>query len=273
MDGAIARLPFTLADTGTTVLSFIMGTNLFLPVNLFMLERVFGPLYGVCAAIVFGLVIFGLVCPLVIIGPTLPIRRWFGRVGVRLGLLAVGVPMRVRGLEHLPPGACIAVSNHASYVDGIVLTSALPARFTFVVQDGAAEWPYVGLVIRRMGVSFVNRSNAREGAAQTRTLIRRVQDGESLAIFAEGRFDPGPGLLAFKKGAFLIAARAGVAIAPVGIRGTRRFFGGGRKLPRWSVIDIQIAPPIAASDDADVLLDSARAAVLSVCGEPHAVRA
>ncbi|MGQ0699285.1 MAG: lysophospholipid acyltransferase family protein [Panacagrimonas sp.] len=233
-----------------------------------MLVRLLERAYGVLALPIFAVVIFGIVCPLVVVGPTLAIRRFFGRLGVRLGLLGVGVTMRVRGLEHLPAGACIAVSNHASYVDGIVLTSALPARFTFVVQDGAAKWPYVGLVISRMGVVFVNRSAAREGAAQTRALIRRVQDGESLAIFAEGTFKPEPGLMPFKKGAFLIAARAAVPVVPVGMRGTRRFYGPTARLPRWSQIEIDICPPIPPSADPQQLRDAARAAVLKVCGEP-----
>lgn len=224
--------------------------------------------YAVLATIVFAIAIFCVVCPLVILGPTLAIRRFFGRHGVRCSLALIGVPMRVRGLEHVPVGPCVAVSNHASYVDGIVLTAALPTHFTFVVQDGAADWPYVGLVIRRMGGSFVNRGAARQGAAQTRNLIRRASEGESLAIFAEGGFDPDPGLLPFKKGAFLIASRAGVPVLPVGIRGTRRFFGGGRKLPRWSHIEIELCPPIPASDDADSLLQAARIAVARVCGEP-----
>lgn len=230
--------------------------------------RLLDRLYGVLATPVLALMLFCVVSPLVILGPTLRIRRFLGRMGVRLALLGIGVPIRVQGREHLPTRPCIAVANHASYVDGIVLTAALPASFTFVVQDGAAQWPVVGLVIRRMGVSFVNRSSAREGAAQTRTLIRRVQqDGESLAIFAEGTFLPEPGLLPFKKGAFLIAARAGVPVLPVGIRGTRRFYGGHRKLPRWSAIDVEICPAIPASDDPNVLRDTARLAVLRVCGE------
>ena len=233
-----------------------------------MLVSVLDRVYGVLAALLFSLLIFGLVCPLVILGPTLNVRRFLGRHGVRLSLAAIGVPMRVRGLEHLPPGAAIAVANHASYVDGIVLTAALPPRYTFVVQDGAASWPYVGLVIKRMGVTFVNRSNPREGAAQTRALMRRVQDGESLAIFAEGTFKPDTGLLPFKNGAFLLAAKAAVPVVPVGIRGTRRLYGGTRRLPRWSVIDIEIGEALPPSHHPGELRDASRARVLQLCGEP-----
>lgn len=233
-----------------------------------MFRRLTVGLYGLYAALVFGTVLFLLVCPLIVVAPGLGLRRRIGRGGVRLALLAIGVPMRVRGCEHLPAGPCIAVANHASYMDGIVLTAALPSRFTFVVQDGAADWPYVGLVIRRMGASFINRANPREGAVQTRALLRRVEEGESLAIFAEGTFDPEPGLLPFKKGAFLLAARAQVPVAPVAIRGTRRLYGGHRRLPRWSRIEIEVLPLVNASAHSGELMQRSRAAVLAACGEP-----
>src|SRR3546814_18533452 len=74
--------------------------------------------------------------------------------------------------------------------------------------------------------------------------MHKLQAGEPLAIFAEGTFKPDPGLLPFKVGAFLIAARCGVPIVPAAIRGSRRLYGGGRRLPRWSSIDIEIGPTI-----------------------------
>jgi 1-acyl-sn-glycerol-3-phosphate acyltransferase len=236
-----------------------------------MLSRLFNFVYAPLSALIFVAVVLPF-CLLIIIAPTLPLRRAIGRISVRLSLLCIGVPMRVRGLAHLPSGPCIVVSNHASYLDGLILTAALPARFTFVVQDGAASWPLVGITIRRMGVTFVNRSNAREGALQTRALIRRVQEGESLAIFAEGTFKDEPGLIAFKNGAFMIAVRAGVPVAPVAIRGSRRLWGSGNRLPRWSSIEIEARPaiaPIGPHKEAEAhLRDAVRAQVLKLCGEP-----
>jgi len=235
------------------------------------MRRLFDFFYAPYAALMLTLLIPP-VCLAVIIGPTLAVRREIGRFGVRLMMAAIGVRLRVRGSEHLPQGANIVVCNHASYLDGIVLTAALPRRYSFVVQDGAERWPLIGACLRRMSVIFVNRREARAGARTTRALMRRLHDGEALAIFAEGTFKEEPGLLPFKAGAFLMAARCGVPVVPAAIRGSRRLYGGGRRLPRWSTLDIEIAAPITANgterEAAMELREAVRAEVLRLCGEP-----
>ncbi len=231
-------------------------------------------LYGVYAALMLVGVVFILLAPIMMLLPTLQLRRAMGRFGVRAGLLLAGIPFRVHGLERLPPGPCVVVSNHASYLDGPLMTAALPARFTFVVQHGAATWPWFGWVIRRMGVTFVNRSDSRQGARQTRGLIRRVAEGQSLTVFAEGGFERDPGLLAFRKGAFMIAAHSEVPVVPAVIRGTRSILGDGQWLLRWGRVEIKIFDPIAAQGDhrhaVMELRDAVRAVVLRHCGEPDA---
>jgi 1-acyl-sn-glycerol-3-phosphate acyltransferase len=231
-----------------------------------LLDLVYAPL----AALVL-VVLIPPVCLAVIVGPTLAIRRATGRACVRLMMACIGVPIRVRGVEHLPQTANIVVCNHASYLDGIVLTAALPGRYSFVVQDGAANWPLIGWCLTRMGVVYVNRRDPRAGARTTRALMHKLAGGEPLAIFAEGTFKPEPGLLPFKVGAFMMAARCEVPVVPAAIRGSRRLYGGGRRLPRWSPLAIEIGEPLRASgkdrDAALALRSAARAAVLQLSGE------
>ncbi len=238
-----------------------------------MLKRFMKTLYGVYAAAVLTLVFLPL-CLLIIVGPTLAIRRATGRAGVKLAMLLIGQPLRIQGLQHLPAGPSVCVANHASYVDGLVLTAALPARYTFLVQSRAAAWPLVGKTISRMGVSFVNRWSPRDAALATRDLLRRLEAGESFAIFAEGTFKQPPGIMPFHSGAFVIAAKAQVPVAPAVLRGTRQLFGEGMRLPGWSQIAIEVLPPIAPEgagrETATVLRDAVRAAILARCGEPDA---
>ena len=225
---------------------------------------------GYAAAVMTSVAV--LFAPLVLLLPGLALRRAAGRFAVRLGMALAFVPVHVRGLHRLPDGPCIVVSNHASYLDGPLLTAALPGRFTFVVQHGAASWPLAGRVIRRMGVTFVNRGSARAGASQTRLLIRRLQQGDALAIFPEGTFRGPSGLLPFRNGAFMMAAHAGVPVVPAVIRGTRRLFGDGARLPRWSRVEIELFAPIRPGGDhrhaVQALAAEARRVVLAHCGEP-----
>ena len=41
----------------------------------------------------------------------------FSMDAVRAGMRFAGVRVRVEGLENIPPGTCIFVANHVSYVD------------------------------------------------------------------------------------------------------------------------------------------------------------
>lgn len=208
-------------------------------------------------------------CLLIMAGPTLAIRRWIGRHLIKTSFLLMGMPIHVHGYDGIPPGTALCVSNHCSYLDGLLLTAALPGRFSFLVQHGAAEWPLVGPTIRRMGVSFVNRGAAREAAGRLRELIRRVDAGESLAIFPEGTFDAEPGLKRFHDGAFLMATKTGVPVVPAVITGSRRALPDGAKCFRPSRIDIRFLPAIASEGQSPATLGrAARATILNHCQEP-----
>jgi 1-acyl-sn-glycerol-3-phosphate acyltransferase len=229
--------------------------------------------YGIYAAVA-ALAVALAFAPFVLLLPTLGLRRGAGRVAVRVAMALCFIPVRIRGLGHLPPGPCLVVSNHASYLDGPLMTAALPGRFTFVVQHGAAAWPLAGAVIRRMGVAFVNRSSARAGASQTRVLIRRLERGDSLVVFPEGTFAAEPGLLPFRKGAFLMAVHGSVPVVPAVIRGSRGVFGDRHRLLHPGAIDIEVFAPLQPGGDhrhaVDTLMADSRRIVLAHCGEPDA---
>jgi 1-acyl-sn-glycerol-3-phosphate acyltransferase len=211
-----------------------------------MVRKFLAAAYGIYALAAFVLVVLLFFCPLLIVAPSLRLRREIGRLTVRSWLFTCGVRLRVRGLKRLPRGPAVVVCNHASYVDGIVLTAALPARYTFLVQHKTEGWPYVGTIITRMGVRYVNRESPRAAARATLGMIRAAKRGASLAIFPEGSFERPPGLRPFFSGAFVVAARARVPVVPAVMLGTRRFFADGERWPGWSTIELQLFEPVYA---------------------------
>jgi len=229
-------------------------------------------LYGIYAIALF--LVLGLsTLLLVLVVPGTRRRRGIARAMSRTFFSLAGMPLTVKGAEQLPDGQCVVVSNHASYLDGVVFTAALPAQFAFVIKREMNGVPLAGLLLRRLGSHFVERVNRNRGAADARRVLRDAISGNSLAFFPEGTFTPTPGLLKFHTGAFTTAIRAGCPIVPATVRGTRVALSPTGGLPRPGRIEVRILAPIepqaATAEDAAIdLRDRARAAILSELGEP-----
>ena len=173
-------------------------------------------------------------------------------MAARLLLRATATPLTVRGLQHLPAGPCVLVSNHGSYLDGVILVAALPRPFVFVAKRELRQQFVAGVYLRRLGAEFVERFEARRSVVDAEHMADVVRQGRSLAVFPEGTFVDRPGLLPFHLGAFMAAANAAVPVVPVVIRGHRELLPAGRWWPRHTALAVEIhaavAPPDAAVD-------------------------
>ena len=229
-------------------------------------------MYGIYASALFlGLGVVALA--LILVVPGIRRRRIVARALSRLFFALAGMRLTVDGLDRLPAGQSVVVSNHASYLDGVVFTAVLPARFAFVIKREMNEVPLAGLLLRRLGSHFVERFNRNRGAVDARRVLRDAINGNSLAFFPEGTFTRVPGLLKFHTGAFTTALRAGCPIVPATIKGTRVALSPNGGLPRPGRIEVRIFPAItpgaAAGENAALeLRDQARAAILRELGEP-----
>jgi 1-acyl-sn-glycerol-3-phosphate acyltransferase len=228
--------------------------------------------YALYAALTFLVLGFAVLVATLLL-PGVYRRRAAARAVARTFLRLAGMPLTVRGMEHLAPGPCIVVANHASYLDGLVFTAALPARFSFVIKREMSAVPLAGLFLRRIGSEFVERFDRHRGAADARRVLRNAASGHSLVFFPEGTFTRTPGLLKFHTGAFVTAARAGCPVIPAVVRGTRAALPPSGGLPRPGRIEVEILPAIHAEPEAGeaasaALRDSARQAILAALGEP-----
>ena len=205
----------------------------------------------------------------------LPRPQWRWRVArgaVRLLARLTGTPVTVHGLDHLPAGTPIAVANHPSWIDPLVLASVMPQSFRFVAAEVLQHQGLNGFVLRRLGHQFVERHERELGVADAGRLTALARAGQSLVIFPEGRLARAPGLRPFLMGAFVVAAETGVPVVPVGIRGTRTILRPEHHFPRRGAVDIAVGEPIWPSGTdwaaAVELQHAARNAVLDLSGEP-----
>jgi len=207
---------------------------------------------------------------LLAVTPRLLWRRRIARGAAQLFFRVIGSPVRVEGAAADAHYPCVVVANHASYLDGIILTAALPAGFTYLVKQEMNAVPIAGFILRRLGTAFVNRDDARHRHRIARSLVGLAVRGDALGFFAEGTFDARPGLKPFQLGAFSAASRARLPIVPIVIRGSRaklpalRFFAAPGPLRVW------ICKPLDSTrhESARHLMHETRRAMLEHLDEP-----
>lgn len=205
----------------------------------------------------------------------LPRRAWRWacvRTLAQAALMAMGIPLSVRGMERLPKGHALVVFNHASYVDAIVVAAVLPNEPACLVKGELSGQLLAGPLLRRLGALFVERYDLAGGIADTAAATTLAHEGRLLIVFPEGTFTRQPGLLEFFTGAFKIASEAGVPVYPGVLRGTRSILRGDQWFPRRGRISVEILDPVAPhrTDFESILQlrDAVRQAILSRCGEP-----
>ncbi len=226
-------------------------------------------LFGVYAALIFAAATLVSLALLAVI-PELARRRRIVRRTAASVFQLTGTRVVISGLSHIPAEPCIIVANHASYLDGPILTAALPPRFGFVIKREMTSVPLAHFLLRRIGSEFVERNDAHKSAADARRILQKARAQESLAFFPEGTFTAEPGLRRFHNGAFAAALRGQVPIVPVVIRGSRRMLPAERVLPRPGRIDVLVKPALFPSATSDVagLLAEARRSILAELDEP-----
>ncbi len=231
-------------------------------------------IYGIFAAVTFAAIMVLTIC-LLAITPGQHNRRVLAHKIAALIFFVTGVTPRVSGRKNLPPGHCVVVANHASYLDGIILTAVLPPRFTFVIKREMAGVPFAGFLLRRLGSAFVERFDNRRGAIDARHIMQIAAAGQSLTFFPEGTFRREPGLRRFHNGAFAAAKRGHLQLVPIIIRGSRDILPAGRMLPVPGTLQVIIKPPVHPDQTTPTTqspLEACRNSILEDLNEPDLQR-
>jgi 1-acyl-sn-glycerol-3-phosphate acyltransferase len=114
-----------------------------------------------------------------------------------------------------PPGPCLFIANHRSYLDIPVLTGVLGG--TFLSRADVAGWPLVGTVARLTHAVLVERDDARDRTRAARALMRRLRTA-SVIVFPEGTTTGATLPEPFASGAFRLVQRLDVPLVPVTLR-------------------------------------------------------
>lgn len=114
----------------------------------------------------------------------------------------------------------LVVSNHESFLDGLLLWLFLPTEVTFLVHTSVLQNRFFKWLL-----SFVpHRAIDTTNPLGIRAAIKFVEEGVTIGVFPEGRITNTGSLMKSYDGAPFIAAKTGATIVPVRIQGAGRSF-------------------------------------------------
>ncbi len=116
------------------------------------------------------------------------------------------------GLEKLPPGGCLLLPNHVTWVDAVLLQTACPRPIRFLIYEPIYRNPVLNPIFRAMRAIPVTSRRAKEAVKEAAACIRK---GEIVCLFPEGELSRSGNLLRLRRGYEVIAHAAECPVVPV----------------------------------------------------------
>ncbi|MHB2019605.1 MAG: lysophospholipid acyltransferase family protein [Candidatus Xenobia bacterium] len=220
-----------------------------------------------------------LICSSIVLVATFfaPPRRLFRLMGACAAVIprAVGIRFRYEGTELIPRGPAIWVGNHVNNFDPMALLAITPSYLIALEKATHFKWFIYGPMVRRYGNLPVGSGSSEQTLESMRRAEEMLKQGvASVMVFPEGTRSRTGTLGRFRRGAFVLAVRAGVPILPFALKGAYELYGKGPYL-HPGTITLQFLPPIETrgytEQNVDDLVRQVRACVEeAVFGPRHA---
>lgn len=172
---------------------------------------------------------------------------WAGVKGVMFFVRSVGVKVEVSGKERIPAGACLFVANHTSSADAPAVVGAIPRRIAILLKKSLFAYPIVGQAFTVAHFIPVERGNHESAVASLEKATEAMKEGQSFLIYPEGTRSNDGRLGDFKRGAVVMAIKAGVPIVPMVCAGAHKVMAKRSLTIRPGVITVEFLEPIDAS--------------------------
>jgi len=149
----------------------------------------------------------------------------------------------VEGIENIPKkGKIILAGNHTGHLDPLIIQMATHRQLWFVTGPVAFQMPIIKHLLKYFNVLPLEFG---KGIEAIEAAVKKLQTGEAVIIFPEGKFTPDGDVCKFNRGVGLMAQHADCAIVPFAISGGFEAWGKTRIFPKlFNKITIQFGRPV-----------------------------
>lgn len=142
---------------------------------------------------------------------------------------------KVYGAEHIPEGAALIASNHASYLDPPLLGVSSPADIHFLGKSSLFGHPFFAWLMKKLDTHPIERSATESGSANLATFklaTKLLREGKKLIAFPEGRRTRNGEFLPVESGIGLLVLRTECKVVPTYLHGTYHLWSCHRRYPK-----------------------------------------
>lgn len=193
----------------------------------------------------------------------IPVVSFFTAILIRIFWLG-----KIEGLENIPASPCIIISNHASYLDflllGYVLKRKSGKKFRF--------WAKTKVVKHSLWKTYSKLYNSIEVNGNFRKLnelsAQAIQNGECVCIFPEGQRTRNGTIQSFKSGYLRLAASSGIEVVPAFLENTYLAWPAHNFLPKFRKCHVRFYPSIPIEKNiSETMLDELNVRIMKKYGQ------
>lgn len=181
-------------------------------------------------------------------------------------ILIAGVKVKVEGIEKLDAkNTYIFISNHLSYFDIPILMYAIPNNVRFIYKDSLSKIPILGWGMYLGQYIPISRDNVREAMKSLKKAAQKILKGISVVIFPEGTRSMNGTTGEFKRGMFVLADEAKVALVPTTIIGSNLIMPRNKFRIKSGKVKVVFSEPVNYENDKN-FLEKIRAKIIEKFG-------
>jgi len=148
-------------------------------------------------------------------------KHTFLRIVRVIARVVLGIIARIEiiGNVDYQTGGYIIAANHVGRLEAfLVMLLAERDDVVLILAEKYRKYAFWRYVARKVDAIWVNRFDA--DFAALRAVLKRLEQGEVLAVAPEGTRSPTATLLPGRPGAIYLAAKSGLPLIPIGVVGT-----------------------------------------------------